>query len=98
MSYAGEQGHRIACGETSSWWEQRYHDHGNWHGLRPDAALEDVTDTQRLRFSRGMGPGTDDGRGAAVKLQSYAHSTCSHEWARELRPLPALLVVTPDPG
>ena len=34
----------------------------------------------------------------ALKLRAYAYSTRSREWARELRPLPGLLVVTPDPG
>lgn len=38
------------------------------------------------------------GAALAVKLHAYAHYTRSREWARELRPLPGLLVVTPDPG
>lgn len=32
------------------------------------------------------------------KFFAYAHYVRSREWARELRPLPALLVVTPDPA
>lgn len=32
--------------------------------LGPDATLEYATGTRRLRFSLGMGPGTDDGPGA----------------------------------
>lgn len=34
----------------------------------------------------------------AVKLHTYAHYTCSREWARESRPLPGLLVVTSNPA
>ena len=36
------------------------------------------------------------GAALAVKLRAYARSTRSREWARELRPLPGLLVITPD--
>ena len=38
------------------------------------------------------------GAALAVKLRAYAHYTRSREWARELRPLPSLLLVTPDPA
>jgi DNA-binding MarR family transcriptional regulator len=93
---AWEQGHRIAWWETGGWCERRYHDHGSWHDLRPDAALEYVTDTRRLRLWVEWDQGQMTGAALAVKLHAYAHYTRSREWARELRPLPALLVVTPD--
>ena len=38
------------------------------------------------------------GAAIAVKLRAYTYYTRSREWARELRPLPGLLVVTPDLG
>jgi DNA-binding MarR family transcriptional regulator len=95
---AQEQGHRIAWWETGGWCERRYHDHGSWHDLRPDAALEYVTDTRRLRFWVEWDQGQMTGAALAVKLHAYAHYTRSREWARELRPLPGLLVVTPDPA
>jgi hypothetical protein len=38
------------------------------------------------------------GAALAVKQRAYAHFARSHEWAREPRPLPGLLAVTPDPG
>jgi hypothetical protein len=50
MSDTGEQGHRIAWWETSGWCERRYHDHGRWNDLRPDATLEDSMDARRLQF------------------------------------------------
>lgn len=56
-----------------------------------------MTDKRRLRISLGMGSGTDDrcAGGEAAGLRPLYHS---REWARELRPLPDLLVVTPGPG
>ncbi len=95
---AEAQGHRIAWWETGGWCERRYHDHGSWHDLRPDAALEYMTDSRRLRFWVEWDQGQMTGAALAVKLHAYAHYTHSREWARELRPLPGLLVVTPDPG
>jgi DNA-binding MarR family transcriptional regulator len=95
---AREQGHQIAWWEIGGWCERRYHDHGSWHDLRPDAALEYITDTRRLRFWVEWDQGQMTGAALAVKLRAYAHYTRSREWARELRPLPGLLVVTPDPA
>lgn len=95
---AREHGHWIAWWETSAWCERRYHDHGSWHDLRPDAALEYVTDTRRIRLWVEWDQGQMTGAALAVKLRAYAHYTHSREWARELRPLPSLLVVTPDPA
>lgn len=62
--------------------------------LGPDAALEDVTDTRRLHFWVEWDQGQMAGAALAGKLRAYAHYTRSREWARELRPLPDLLVVT----
>jgi DNA-binding MarR family transcriptional regulator len=95
---AQEQGHRIAWWETGGWCERRYHDHGSWHDVRPDAALEYATDTRRLRLWVEWDQGQMTGAALAVKLHAYAHYTRSREWARELRPMPGLLVVTPDPA
>jgi DNA-binding MarR family transcriptional regulator len=95
---AREQGHQIAWWETGGWCERRYHDHGSWHDLRPDAALEYVTDTRRLRLWVEWDQGQMTGAALAVKLHAYVHYTRSREWARELRPLPGLLVVTSDPA
>jgi DNA-binding MarR family transcriptional regulator len=93
-----DKGHRIAWWETGGWCERRYHEHSHWHDLRPDAALEYVTDTRRLRLWVEWDQGQMTGAALAVKLQAYAHYARSREWARELRPMSSLLVVTPDPA
>lgn len=95
---ARERGHRITWWEAGGWCERRYYDHGRWHDLRPDATLEYATDTRRPRFWVEWDQGQMTGAALAVKLRAYAHYIGSREWARELRPLPVLLVVTPDPG
>jgi DNA-binding MarR family transcriptional regulator len=95
---AREQGHRIAWWETGGWCERRYHDHGSWHDLRPDTTLEYVTDMRRRRFWVEWDQGQMTGAALAVKLHAYAHYTRSREWAKELRPLPGLLVITPEPA
>lgn len=95
---AQEQGHRIAWWETGSWCVRRYHDHGSWHDLRPDAMLEYAIDARHLRFWLEWDQGQMTGARLAAKLHAYTHYMRSREWARELRPLPVLLVVTPDLG
>ena len=59
---------------------------------------EYVANTRCLRFSRGMRPGTDDGCGAGAEAAGLCVLYPLARMARELRPLPGLLVVTPDPG
>ncbi len=96
MHDAGEQRHRVACWETSGWFEWRYHKHGNWHDLHRMPPWN----TRRTRGACASPVEWDQGQmtGAALvmKLRAYTHSTRSREGARELRPMLGLRVVTPD--
>jgi DNA-binding MarR family transcriptional regulator len=95
---AREEGHRLAWWETGGWCERRYHDHGTWHNLRPDAALEYVTETRHIRAWLEWDEGTMTGGAIAAKLHTYTYYVRSREWARAMRPLPLLLIVAPEPG
>ncbi len=95
---AGHQGHQVAWWEIGSWCERRYHDHGSWHNLRPDAAFEYQVGAQRIRAWLEWDEGTMTGGALAAKLRTYAHYLQSREWAREMYALPLLLTVTPEPG
>jgi DNA-binding MarR family transcriptional regulator len=95
---AGEAGHKITWWESGAWCERRYRDHNGWRNLRPDAALEYRTDAQRVRLWLEWDRGQMTSGALERKFFAYAHYVHSREWARELRPLPTLLVVTPDPG
>lgn len=95
---AREQGHRVEWWETGGWCERRYHDHGTWHNLRPDAALEYVAGTRHIRVWLEWDEGTMTGGALAAKMHTYTYYARSREWARALRPLPLLLIVAPEPG
>ena len=95
---AAEQGHRIIWWESGAWCERRYHDQSGWRNLRPDAALEYRTESRRIRLWLEWDRGQMGGSALEKKFFAYAHYVRSREWARELRPLPALLVVTSDPA
>ncbi len=95
---AQESGHQISWWETGGWCERNYRDHGGLRSLRPDAALEYRTDSRRVRLWLEWDRGQMGSSALEKKFFAYAHYVHSREWARELRPLPTLLVVTPDPG
>lgn len=95
---AAEQGHRINWWETGAWCERRYYDHGAWRNLRPDAALEYQTETRRVRLWVEWDRGQMTGAALDTKFAAYKYYVRSREWAKELRPLPTLLVVTSEAG
>jgi DNA-binding MarR family transcriptional regulator len=95
---AREEGHQVAWWETGGWCERRYHDHGTWHNLRPDAALEYVAGTRHIRTWLEWDEGTMTGGALAAKMHTYTYYARSREWARDMRPLPLLLIVAPEPG
>jgi hypothetical protein len=95
---ARAQGHQVAWWETGSWGERRYHEHGAWHSLRPDAAFAYRTGSAQILAWLEWDEGTMTGGALAAKFRAYAQYLHSREWAKEMRPLPLLLIVTPEPG
>jgi DNA-binding MarR family transcriptional regulator len=67
------QGHQVVWWETGGWCERRYHDHGTWHNLRPDAALEYVAGTHHIRAWLEWDEGTMTGGALAGKLHTYTY-------------------------
>ncbi len=95
---AREQGHHVVWWETGGWCERRYHDHGTWHNLRPDVALEYMAGTRHIRAWLEWDEGTMTGGALAAKIHTYIYYVRSREWARTMLPLPLLLIVAPEPG
>ncbi len=95
---AARAGHQVRLWEVGAWCERRYHDHGSWHNLRPDAAFEYVVGTKVCRAWVEWDMGTMPGASLAHKMQAYAHYVRSRKWAHIVRALPTLLVIAPGPG
>ena len=94
---ARAQGHQVRWWETGSRCERRYRDHGSWHNLRPDAAMEYVAGERRLQAWLEWDEGTMTRANLGPKLDAYETFISTLQWSKErTRILPVLLVVAPN--
>jgi hypothetical protein len=81
--------------ETGAACERRYYDHERWHNFRPDAMGEYQGEEQRVRFWLEWDRATMGTRDLVAKFRTYTQYVTSHEWCKEQRVMPYLLVIVP---